>query len=78
MPSQYTPRLSIELTEEQQARLSKLIPWGHKRALFSTVVDGLINLIEEYGQPMIAVIISGKLSVAELIDLFDRRPHEGR
>jgi len=77
MSERYTPRLSIEVTEEQQRKLSELIPWGHKRALFSTVIDGLIGLIEEYGQPMIAVIISGKLTIAELIDLFERRDESG-
>ncbi len=72
MPSNYTPRLSIELTEEQHSKLSHLIDWGQKRALFGAIVDGLIPLLEEYGAPLIAVIVSGKLSVVELIDLFEK------
>ena len=73
MSSKYTPRLSIEITEEQQKKLLDLIPWGQKKALFSTIIDGVITLIEKYGQPMIAIIVSGRLSVAELIDHFERK-----
>ncbi len=72
MPSQYSPRLSIELTEEQHSKLSELIDWGQKRALFGAIVDGLIPLLEEYGAPLIAVIVSKKLSITELIELFEK------
>ena len=73
MPSKYTPRLSIEITEDQQRRLQALIPWGQKQLLFSTIIDGLIDLIDKYGQTMIAIIISKKVTVAELIDYFDNK-----
>ena len=72
MPSNYSPRLSIEISEEQQAKLSQLIDWGQKRALFGAIIDGLIPLLEEYGTPLIAVIVSKKLSITELIELFEK------
>jgi len=73
VPSEYTPRLSIELTEEQHERLSNLISWGQKRALFSAIVDGLIPLLEQYGSTLIAVVASGKLTMADLFRLFNEQ-----
>ena len=46
--SDFRPRLNIDITEEQFFRL-QVIPWGVKTKLFQTIIDDLLNLIEEHG-----------------------------
>jgi len=40
------PRLTIDLTELQDKKLRDLIPWGQKKALFYTIIDELILILE--------------------------------
>lgn len=40
------PRLSIEITEEQEDKLKELIPYGLKKQIFQAMVDDLIVILE--------------------------------
>ena len=66
MPSKYTPRLSVEITDEQYNKLKQLIPWGVKNTLFSIIIDEVIELIEEHGTVVIAGLLNKKLTVQNL------------
>ena len=66
MPSEYRPRLSIEISEEQNHSLGKLIPWGVKNELFSVIVDDVIELLEKNGSIVLAAILTKKLKVSDL------------
>ena len=56
----YKPRLSIEITEEQQQRINRLFDtYGIKRAIMSILLDDLLNLIEEHGQVVIGILLDG-------------------
>ena len=66
MPSKYTPRLSVEITDEQYDKLKRLIPWGVKNTLFSIIIDEVIELIEEHGTVVIAGLLNKKLTVQNL------------
>ena len=63
----YRPRLSIEITEEQHNALQRLIPWGLKNQVFSTIIDQLIPLLERRGSDVIALIITNDLRVEHLL-----------
>lgn len=65
--SGYRPRLSIELTEEQYLSLQRNLSHGEGRALFSAIVDDLINLMEEHGNMVVAVIAGKKLLPREML-----------
>lgn len=67
MSDKYTPRLSIDLTLEQQKRIQDLIPWGLRGPLFAIIVEDMLNLIEEHGEKVIAVVISRKLRPRDLV-----------
>jgi len=58
MSETYKPRLSIEVTKEQFDSLIKLLPWGVKRALFSTIVDDLIEMLEKDPSRVMGLILS--------------------
>jgi hypothetical protein len=61
------PRLNVELTEEQDAALRRLVPWGLKHHLFSAVVDELIALIEEHGEIAISAISCRKVKLLDML-----------
>jgi hypothetical protein len=70
MERENAPRLNVELTEEQDAALRKLIPWGMKHHLFSAVVDELIEVIKEHGEMAITAISCRKV---KFIDIMKKR-----
>jgi len=61
----YRPRLSIELTDEQQVKLLRLIPWGVKNKLFSIIVDDVIRLMEEHGQKFLAAVLTRAIKLED-------------
>lgn len=42
---EYVPRLSIEITPEQQRQLQSLLPHGLRKIVFGRVVEDLIELL---------------------------------
>ena len=54
----YRPRLSIEISEEQQRELQRLIPWGVKNQLFALIVDDVIRLMQTHGQKFLAAVLN--------------------
>ena len=61
----YRPRLSIELTDEQQVKLLRLIPWGVKNKLFSIIVDDVIRLMEEHGTKFLAAVLNKDIELKD-------------
>ena len=56
--SDYKPRLSFEISEEQQLRINNLFgTYGTKRAVFSIILDDLLDLIDLHGQVIIGIIL---------------------
>lgn len=47
MASDYSPRLSIEISESQYRALQEFIPHGLKRQLFTIIIDDLITLLRD-------------------------------
>lgn len=61
--TQYPPRLSIEITPQQDKRLRVLIPWGMRRAVFRRLVDDIIVGVETYGTTFLARVIDGRIGI---------------
>jgi len=59
----YRPRLSIEITEDQNADLKALIPWGVKNALFSIIIDDVIKKLKAHGTMFIAAVLQRKITL---------------
>lgn len=55
--AKYTPRLSVELTEETYTRLLKLIPWGLKKYLIELLCSALCDAVERTGNDALAAIL---------------------
>lgn len=68
MPAVYSPRLSIEITEEQQKELRDInLPHGWQKALFTHIIDEVIALHKENGIEALAIIISQVARPREVI-----------
>lgn len=66
------PRLSIEITQEQSDKLRSLFSWGQMKPFFNSLIDGLIPIIEQYGEGFMLLVVQGHLSMETLIRLFER------
>ena len=73
------PRLCVDISPKEQKRLQELIPWGLQNAIIRTLVDGMLNLIEEFGEVAIALLLTGKISTLDVIKAVEskveRRKH---
>ena len=64
----YKPRLSFEITEEQQTRANILLnTYGLRRTVFGVILDDLLDLIEEHGQIIVGIILEKSTKPREII-----------
>jgi hypothetical protein len=62
----WRPRLSIDITPEQAAALSKYIPWGFRKMLFNALIDLLIAAFERGGAEVLMSVIQRELDLPAL------------
>jgi hypothetical protein len=60
-------RLSIVITDEDQARLHRYIPWGLQSRIMRVLVMRMIDLVEKHGDIVLGAFLSGQLSVLDLL-----------
>lgn len=67
MSKHYIPKLTIELEEEQYFRLKNHLDYGELRPLMSAIVDDINDLIDEYGNLIVAIIAGKKVLPREVL-----------
>jgi hypothetical protein len=68
MPSKWTPRLSIEISEEHYKKLAELIPHGMKVKVFTALIEDLIDILESpEGQKFLAGILTRNLRLRHIM-----------
>lgn len=68
MSDDYKPRLSFEITEEQQTRANQLLStYGLRRTVFGVILDDLLDLIEEHGQIVVGILLERSTKPREII-----------
>uniref|UniRef100_A0A6M3JD02 Uncharacterized protein n=1 Tax=viral metagenome TaxID=1070528 RepID=A0A6M3JD02_9ZZZZ len=72
MPDVYTPRLSVEISEETYLRMQNRIPWGLKSKIMVILLEDLLDLIEKHGNIVLAAIIDRTISSQQVIKGLDR------
>lgn len=55
--TKYTPRLSVELTDELADGLNRVIPWGIRKYLYQILTEALIETVETAGNEALAAIL---------------------
>jgi hypothetical protein len=64
----YTPRLSVDISPELQLRLQNSIPWGLRKQLVITLVEGALDLIErDKTGAVLALIFQRALSAGDIL-----------
>ena len=72
MPSEYRPRFSFDITDEQQVRCDKLISThGMRKALFQPILDDLLDLLEKHGQIIAGIIMGRKAKPKEVMPILN-------
>lgn len=72
-PTDYRPRLSIELSAEQFKALQEALPWGTMRPLFSSIVDDIISISREgMSERLVAAIVAGLVKPREVIPTLNK------
>ena len=67
MPEQYTPRLSIEISQKTFFRMQNLIPWGLKTKVMVMLLEDLLDLVEAHGNIVLAAILDRRMGSREVI-----------
>lgn len=64
----YIRRFAFEITEEQQTRANLLLhQYGLRRAIFSKILDDVLDMIEQYGAVSIGIMMSDKVKPRDVI-----------
>jgi len=65
---EYTPRFAFEITDEQKERAAKhLSQHGARRAIFSRILDDVLDMIEEHGPMCMGLLMSGAVKPRDII-----------
>jgi hypothetical protein len=73
MSSEYKPRFGFEITEEQQRRANTAFPtYGLRKAIFSIILDEVMDIIETYGGPAIGILLTGKAKPSDIIPTMNK------
>ena len=65
----YRPRLSVEITPEEQKRMARLIPYGIGGALYRKLLEQLLDLLEAEpdSNAVIAAVLQDRLTARMLL-----------
>lgn len=73
MNQDYKPRLSVNISQEQFNRVSRLIPWGVKHRFIQAILDDILDVLEEHGDIAIAAIINKNIGIIDIIKAAQKR-----
>ena len=64
----YKPRFSFEISYEQKQRADALlVNYGLRKALFTKILDDVLDLIEDHGGIAIGIIMSGQVKPRDVL-----------
>jgi hypothetical protein len=66
---EYVPRISVEVSEEQQIRFANAIPWGLRSRVLAILVEDLLSLVEKEGNIVIAALVERAIGIEEVVKL---------
>ncbi len=79
MSDDYKPRFSFEISEQQKKRADRILTqYGLRKAIFSPILDDILDMIEEYGGVAIGVLMSGRVKPRDVIPTMKKVEEVGR
>lgn len=68
MSEDYKPRFGFEISDEQQSRALKIFDqYGMRRAIFSRLLDEVMDMIEEHGYIVMSVLLDKTTSIRKVV-----------
>lgn len=68
--SEYKPRLTVDITEEQKRKLSMHLEHGMQKPLFHFIINELIRYFDEYGaHRVIGALIGRHIELKDVLKL---------
>jgi hypothetical protein len=68
MSDEYKPRFIFEITEAQKERADRLLAtYGLRKAVFSHILDDVLDILEEFGGASLGLLITGKCKPRDII-----------
>ncbi|MFA6973091.1 MAG: hypothetical protein WC208_17060 [Gallionella sp.] len=67
MPTEYTPRLSVEISEETFKRMQDRIPWGLRTKVMSILLEDLLSLVESHGNVVLAAVLDRRIGAQDVV-----------
>ena len=65
---EYTPRFAFEITKEQKSRAAIVLSqFGVRRAIFSKILDDVLDMIEHHGPMCLGILMSEDVKPREII-----------
>lgn len=66
--SQYTPRITFEVSDELKERTDRFLDvHGTRKAVLTVVLEDLLDLIEEHGRMAIGAILDAQVKPREVL-----------
>ena len=67
MSNSFRPRLSVDITEEQNQKLIQYLDHGMRKAVFGIIIEDLLALIEQHGAgPILGLLIERSISLKDI------------
>ena len=75
----YRPRFSFEISEEQKRRADSLLEtYGLRKAIFGKILDDVLDLIDDFGGVAIGVIMSGQVKPRDVLPSMKQAEEVGK
>lgn len=79
MNTEYKPRFSFEISEEQKRRADNLLEtYGLRKAIFGKILDDVLDLIDDFGGVAIGVIMSGQVKPRDVLPSMKQAEEVGK
>ena len=66
----YRPRLSVDITEQQARELNRLLDHGMRKMLFGVVIDDLLRLFKKHGTgKVLGLFVEKSISLRDVCEL---------
>jgi hypothetical protein len=67
MGEDYVPRMTVEISEELQRRMTNSIPWGMRSKIMAILLEDTLDLMDAHGGIILAAIINRGLGAKDII-----------
>lgn len=73
MNEDYKPRFTFEISAEQQLRAFRVLgQFGIRKAMFSVILDDVLDQIEKHGDKFVGAVVSGIVKPSDVIHSINR------